>query len=158
METITFMKVSRLKRRAISNVVTSALMLTAVAVIGTGVVVWSNSNLKAYENNLATSASDKTNKINEIPVIENIILDPHPTGSKLANVTVTNSGTSGFNVTAITLINSTHTITNKVTNGGISAHSSKLFSYVFKWENGKTTTVQVTTARGTVISTQATHP
>jgi hypothetical protein len=147
-----------LKRRALSTVVTSAILLTAVAVIGTGVVLWSNSNLKSFENTLVTSASDKTNKINEIPIIENVILDPNNGGSKLVNVTITNSGTIGFNVTQITLNSSATTVINKVTNGGIIAHSSKLFSYTFNWVNSRITTVQVTTARGTVISTQAVHP
>ena|SRR6185312_3066156 len=146
------------KRRALSSVVTTALLLTAVAVMGTAVVTWSNYNLRTFENNLLTSASDKTNKINESPIIENVVLDPNPSGNKLVNVTVTNSGNVGFNVTKITLTNSTKTIENKVTNGGIVLHSSKLFSYAFKWENGKITTVQVTTARGTVISTQVMQP
>ena len=60
------------KRRAISTVVSTALMLTAVAMIGTGVVVWSNYNLRSFENVLVTSASNKTNTINEIPIIENL--------------------------------------------------------------------------------------
>ena len=142
------------KRRAISTVIATAMMLTAVAVIGTGVVVWSNSNLRSYENILVTSASNKTNTINEIPIIENVILDPNPTGVKLVNVTVTNSGSSGFTVKTIMLTNSTKTVVNTVSSGAIPAHTSKLFSYPFKWESAYITTVQITTQRGTTVSTQ----
>ena len=149
------MNISGNKRRAISTVVSTALMLTAVAMIGTGVVVWSNSNLSSFENVLVTSASNKTNTINEIPIIENVILDPNPSGTKLVNVTVTNSGSLGFTVKTITLTNSTKTVVNTVSSGGdVSTHSSKLFSYPFKWESTYFTTVKVTTTRGTTISTQ----
>jgi len=149
------MNVSMSKRRAISTVVTTAMMLVAVAMIGTGVVAWSNSNLRSYENILVTSASNKTNTINEIPLIENVILDPNPSGVKLVNVTVTNSGSAGFTVKTITLTDPTQNVVNSVSSGGgISAHTSKLFSYPFNWQNTYFTTVQVTTTRGTTISTQ----
>ena len=59
-------------RRGLSTVVTGAIMLTAVAVIGTSLVAWSNSNLQTFETGLANSASSKTDKINENLQIENI--------------------------------------------------------------------------------------
>jgi len=146
-----------LKRRALSTVVTAALMLTAVAMIGTGIVVWSNSNLRSFENKLITSASDKTNKINEIPTIENIILDPNPAGSKLVNVTITNSGTITFTVSTIQISDSTQSVV-KTVNVSIPKQSSQLFSYAYTWQSGKITTIQMTTSRGTLISTQVMHP
>jgi hypothetical protein len=145
-------------RRALSSVVTTAMMLTAVAVIGTGVVVWSNSNLKAFETTLVTSASDKTNKINEAPIIENIVFVPYLLGdpaTKYVNMTVTNVGTVGFNVTAIKITDGTTTKSYSITNGGIAPHLSTLFYKPFPWASGIPITITTTTKRGTVTSTQA---
>ena len=148
------------KRRALSTVVTTALLLTAVAVIGTGVVAWSNYNLRTFEANLVTSTSNNTNKINEIPIIENIVLVPnYPLfGINSVNVTVTNVGTIGFNVAKIQISDSTQSIIKTVAGGNITPHSSKLFSYSYQWIHGSITTVQITTARGTIISSQAMQP
>lgn len=146
------------KRRALSTVVTTAMLLTAVAVMGTGVVAWSNYNLRSFETNLVTSASNNTNKINEAPIIENVVLDPNPSGNKLVNVTVTNVGTVGFNVKTITISDSTQSATKTVSGGNVTPHSSSMFSYAYPWIKGKITTVQVITSRGTVISTQAMQP
>lgn len=146
------------KRRALSTVVTTAMLLTAVAVMGTGVVAWSNYNLRSFETNLVTSASNNTNKINEAPIIENVVLDPNPSGNKLVNVTVTNVGTVGFNVKTITISDSTQSATKTVSGGNVNPHSSSMFSYAYPWIKGKITTVQVITSRGTVISTQAMQP
>ena len=148
------------KHRGLSTVVTTAIMLTAVAVIGTGVVVWSNSNLRTFETNLVSSASDNTNKINENPRIENIVLVkdfPAPTINSV-NVTVSNVGTVGLNVTQIVLSDPSKSTTKTITDGGISPQSSKLFSYSFQWSNGVLTTVQVKTARGLQLTSQAMQP
>src|SRR5579872_3315983 len=91
-------------RRGLSTVITTAIMLTAVAVIGSAVVSWSNGNLKAFETSLASSSSDKTNKINENLLIENLAFCyncPPPISSKGINITLTNVGYVGLNVTQI---------------------------------------------------------
>lgn len=148
------------KRRALSTVVTTALMLTAVAVIGTGVVAWSNSNLRTFENNLVTSASNNTNKINEMPIIENVVLVPYiiigPT--EYVNTTVNNVGTVGINVITITISDYHQTISYPIASGKINPHSSSLFSEPFQYVSGKTVTIQVITGRGTTISTQVLPP
>ena len=152
------MKILRNKRRALSSVVTTAMMLTAVATIGTGVVVWSNSNLRSFETNLATSASDKTNKINESPIIEDVQLDPHGGAKDRVNVTVSNVGNTGFQVKQITISDTGQTKVNTVISGNIPIHSSSTFSYSYNWQSNLITTIQIQTARGTVVSTQAVHP
>ena len=144
-------------RRALSSVVTTAMMLTAVAVIGTAVVAWSNSNLKAFETTLVTSASDKTNKINEALIIENVVFVPYIINPLLpfVNMTVTNVGTTGFNVTTIQITDGTTTSSYSITQGAVPKHSSALFSQHFNWHSGIPVTITITTKRGTVISTQA---
>ena len=88
----------RNKRRALSTVVTTTIMLTAVAIIGAGVVAWANTNSRTFETILVSSASDKLNKINEMPKIENVVLSTGILGVNKINITVSNVGTVGFNV------------------------------------------------------------
>jgi archaellum component FlaF (FlaF/FlaG flagellin family) len=156
------------RRRALSTAVSMAIMLTAVVAIGTGVVAWSNTSLRTYEFNLATSASDKTNKINEMLIIENVVLQPNGAGPGLnaINITVTNIGTVGLNVTQIQVSDPTPLIIVKNVNlcapkcsttGAITPHSSGWFWYAYQWTANKIDTIQVTTGRGTVITTQAMH-
>jgi len=165
------MRFVRNRRRALSTVVTTALMLTAVAAIGTGIVAWSNTNLRTYETNLATSASDKTNKINEALIIENVVLTPLIAGLPVTpasiNMTITNVGSVGFNVTQIQVSDSSTSIVKvakacapNCSAGGaaIRPHSSGWFYYAFPWTANNIVTIQVTTVRGTTVITQAMHP
>ena len=151
------------RRRALSTVVTSAILLSFVAMIGTSVVAWSNTNSRAFENILVSSASDSLNKINEMLIIENVVLQskcvvPSNLG---VNTTVTNTGTVGINVTQIKISDSTQTATFKKSdflpapyNPVIMPQSSKSICVLYAWQTGYLTTVQVTTARGTVLTTQ----
>ena len=155
---------TRNTRRALSTVVTSAILLSFVAMIGTSVVAWSNTNSRAFESILVSSASDSLNKINEMLIIENVVLQNRCTapGTNGVNITVTNTGTVGINVTQIKISDSAQTATyNKTSflpgpsyNPVIIPKSSKSICIVYPWQTGYLTTVQVTTARGTVLTTQ----
>ena len=151
------------RHRALSTVVTTAILLSFVAMIGTSVVAWSNTNSRAFENILVSSASDSLNKINEMLIIENVVLQskcvvPFTNG---VNITVTNTGTVGINVTQIKISDSTQTATFKKSdflpgpyNPVIIPKSSSSICVLYLWQTGYLTTVQVTTARGTVLTTQ----
>jgi len=92
---------ARSRHRALSTVVTTAMLLTAVVVIGTGLVAWSNTNSRTFESILVSSSSNNLNKINEMPKIENVVLYNGALGINNINITVSNVGTVGFNVTNI---------------------------------------------------------
>ena len=86
------------KRRALSGIVTSAILLSAVSVMGLMIVIWANSNLQTHQAELDQTFADNHNKINERILIEHVWF-----GSSLAsiNVTMSNTGTLGLNVTEI---------------------------------------------------------
>src|SRR2546425_432713 len=107
------MAFTRNRHRALSTVVTSAILLSFVAMIGTSVVAWSNTNSRAFESILVSSASDSLNKINEMLIIENVVLQSKCIlfGLNGVNATVTNTGTIGINVTQIKISDSTQTAT-----------------------------------------------
>jgi len=97
------MTLVRSKHRALSTVVTTAMMLTAVVAIGTGLVAWSNTSVRTYETSLTSSAADKTSKINEMFAIENVAMLPNFRGPGInsMNITVTNTGTEGISIPEI---------------------------------------------------------
>jgi hypothetical protein len=154
-------------RRGLSTVVTSALMLTAVAILGSAVVSWSNENLKTFETSLSTLYSTNTNKINEFVTIENIAfcqncnggqLPQQPPGQPLqqhaVNITLANSGTIGLNVTQIKI----NTFIYKITNGGLLPNKSNLWELNYNWQSQIPITISVTTNRVSIFTTQVSAP
>ncbi len=170
------------RRRALSTIVTAGIMLSAVAVLGSAVISWSNGNLKVFETALTTTAVNSTNKINENLVMENIAFCSNcgPASSKnVINVTLTNTGTVGVRRTQIQ-VNSTTITSYYYSKSGPQYSSSSCpppsgvsaclpvnilpkQSYTIsatlqspaKWGSGKPDTITVTTARGSTFTTQA---
>ena len=154
------------RRRGLSTIVTAGILLTAVTILGTAIVSWSNGNLKTYETVLSNTASSNTNKINENLIIENILFCANcasPTNSVI-NVTLTNTGTVSVNVNQIQ-INST-AITTYVKSTSLPQNIAPQQSYTVAaqlsngktWQSKSTDTITVTTARGSTYTTQAAPP
>ncbi|MGI0027286.1 MAG: hypothetical protein ACREAD_05540 [Nitrosopumilaceae archaeon] len=147
-------------RRGLSTVVTTALMLTAVAILGSTIVAWSNNNLKLYEIALDSTASSNTNKINEFLTIENIWFCKTTcpvSGAPAVNVTLTNGGNIGLNVIDMKLVNTTKTLDVPL---NVLIKQGTSYSWQKKYQSNSNIpiTIYVTTARGTIISTQVVHP
>ena len=87
-----------LSKRGLSTAVTSAILLTAVAVMGIMLVSWSNMNLTRHQQDLDASFSDNLNRINEELLLGNIWFGNTPSNN--INITMNNVGTVGLNVTA----------------------------------------------------------
>ena|SRR5690348_13288333 len=153
-------------RRGLSTVVTTAIMLSAVAVLGTALIGWSNSNLKVFETGLSTSSADKTNKINENLQIENVWFyknKPILGQNGGVNVTLTNGGTVGLTVTDIKIIDSakSYDFPQNVAilpSKSYSAVGSPFNYLAYVWHSQVPITISVTTARGLIYTTQAAPP
>ena len=165
-------------RSALSTVVTSAILLTAVTGLGGGIVTWSSGNLKAFETSLMSDSTNATNQINENLIVENVafcnLCSQGVIGSTHAiiNITLTNTGTLPLNVTKIQ-INST-TIKQYTNTAGqpitatpkvIFPHQSYTVSTVLPsnppqmtWQSNRPDTITITTARGSIFTTQVAAP
>src|SRR6267143_4318673 len=99
-------KIGKYSRSGIASIVTTAMMLTAVAIMGSGVVVWGKSNFSANEMVVSSSTTDSVNRINENLAIEKIWFGANNT-QKFVNITMTNNGNIGLNVTQIQFSTST---------------------------------------------------
>ena len=141
-------------QRGLSTVVATALMLSAVAVLGTTLVLWSNSNLRGYETSLANTASSTTNRINEFLVIENVFFCKNHCNPSAINITLANYGNIGLNVTQIK-INSTNY---PISNVALSPSKEYKWNKTISWRSGKLQNITITTGRGSMFTTTVAGP
>ena len=152
------MKSYRWHKRALSTIVTGAILLSAVAIMGTMVVVWSQTLFSQHQTELQVSFSNNINKLHESLFIENVWFDAVPT-PKIVNVTLSNIGTIGLNITEIDLIDpddgSNLISTILISDGGIALNQlySKNVTYD-GWTVDTPINVVVYTERGNIITKQ----
>jgi hypothetical protein len=143
-------------RRALATVVSTGILLSAVAVMGSMMTAWSNSVFSNEQHEINTSYSDGVNKINELLVIENVWFGNNPT--KFVNVTTSNVGTVGLNVTKITLDNSIDKTNLLITNGGITINDYISTEINYNWTTTDPIKITVTTEKGSIYQTYAMGP
>jgi len=144
------------RRRALATVVSTGILLSAVAVMGSMMTAWSNSVFSNEQYEINAAYSDGVNKINELLVIENVWFGSNPT--KFVNVTTSNVGTVGLNVTKITLDNSIDKTNLLVTNGGIAINDYISTKISYNWTTTDPIKVTVTTEKGSIYQTYAMGP
>ncbi len=148
------MKLLRIRpKRGLSTVVTTAILLSAVSVMGIYLVGWSNSSLLNDQIRLENSFSDKINKLNEHVIIENVWFNDDP---YTVNVTLNNAGIIGLNITQIKLVNSSDTTVFAITNGGVFPKNTYSFQDTYVWVKNEIIDIYVTTARDRIFTTQVT--
>ena len=140
-------------KRGLSTVITTAILLTAVSIMGIYLVGWSNSSLINQQIKLENSFSDKINKLNEDIFIENVWFDDDP---YFINITINNVGIIGLNVTQIKLVNSSDTAIFAITNGGVVPKNTYPFQDTYVWVKNEIVDIYVTTARDRIFTTQVT--
>ncbi len=146
-------------KRALSTVVTSAILLSAIAVMGTMIVTWANMKLSSQEEALSLTFSDNINKLNEDFIVENVWYDYDLNN---VNVTITNVGIIGLNVTEIKFTDSSgsgNLVTLSITDGGLLVQKSFNTNVTYSGlTSGNAFNVVVTTERGNIIQKQVLPP
>lgn len=144
------------RRRALASIVTSAILLSSIAILGVGLVGWSNSNLLSHQKNLENTFSKNINKLNEHITFEKIWFGG-TTPNKFVNVTLTNTGNVGLNLTQIKFVNSSDSaeiLSSTVSDGGIQMFESHSSEINYEWSSGTAFDIIVTTGRETLFRTQ----
>ena len=151
-------------RRAIASVVTSAILLSAVSIMGAMLLAWSNTHLASQQQELEEVFSTKMNKINEDVSFSNVWFAT-PSGGMTENhlnVTISNVGILGLNVTTIRVVNTTasnYAISDyDYTNLGIVPYGSKSANVTYAWQSGDELDIVVFTGRGNQFITQEVAP
>ena len=89
------------RRRALATVITSAIMMTAVTILGGAGVVWSQTSLNTQQVEMTETVNDYVNKINESMMFEYVYCNTDPCDSVI--VVITNVGDLGVDVSKITI-------------------------------------------------------
>ena len=149
-----------MNRRALANVVTSAIILSAVSIMGAMMLAWSSSSLNTQKQEIEEVMSTQSNKLNEDLIFENIWFSTNCPGN-CANVTLSNVGTIGLNVTQIKFINGTTLAEVQIfsyTNAGIVPSGTFSTNATFPWVSGGDYDIVVFTNRGNQFTTQEVAP
>lgn len=144
-------------KRGLSTVVTGAILLSAVAIMGIMVVAWANTNLITHQIKLEETFSDNYNKINEKMLIEHVWFGN--TGPSI-NITMNNIGTIGLNVTTIKITNitSSQEYSYPYTDSGIFTGGTLSINQTFGWITNIPYEILITTGRDTQFRTESLSP
>ena len=145
------------KRRALSAVVTGAILLAAVSVMGISIIAWANTNLIVHQTELDETFAENHNKINERIIVEHVWFGN--TGPSI-NITMSNTGTLGLNVTEIKIqnIDSGQYYTYPQTDGGIIYQGEISFNETMSWIADTPYDIFITTDRGNIFDTEVLSP
>lgn len=146
-----FPKLSKKNRRGLSTVVSSAIIMAAVSIMGVMLVAWANTNLFTQQIEMENSFNDKMNKLNESLLVENIWFGTSPS---VVNVTLNNYGIIGLNVTEIWLKNSTETLIFTISDGGIVPSGDYSMEKTYYWNSSETVDFTIFTQRGNIFTAQ----
>jgi len=153
------MKSWRRRKRALSTIVTTAIILSAVAIMGSTVVAWANMKLSNQEQALSLTFNANINKLNEDFVIENVWFDYVLNN---VNVTITNVGILTLNVTEIKFTdpsNYNDLETLSITDGRILVQDYFSRNVTYSGlTSGDAFNVVVTSERGNIIQKQVLPP
>lgn len=152
-------------RRGLSTVVTSAILLAAVTIMGSMLLVWSQTSINEQKIELNMIFNTQMNKLNEDLIYENIWF-ALPGGNMTENhlnVTLRNVGILGLNVTSIRVTNVTGTNNTSLplfdfTNGGIVTYESLSVNVTYPWQSSDELDIIVFTNRGNQFITQVVAP
>lgn len=146
-------KTGKYYRSGLASIVTTAIMLTAIAIMGSGVVVWGKSNFSTNEMVVASSTVTSVNRINENLAIEKIWFGTNP--QKFVNITMTNNGNIGLNVTQIQFSTSTKSQQFQFSNQAILPKQTGSIQIPYNYNDNIPINILITTARGSIFTTQA---
>lgn len=150
-----------ISRRALSNVVTSAILLSAVSIMGAMMLAWSNTSLNIQKQDLEELFSTQVNKINEDLIFENTSFLSTCPVTKCINVTLGNVGTLGLNITQMKFVDGNTLAELKIfsyTNGGIVPSGSFSTNATYSWSTGDDIDIIVFTDRGNQFNTNVIAP
>ncbi len=139
--------------RALSEIPSAAILLFAVAVMGIGLLSWSNQTLSFSALELTNSYDSKINRLSEEILIEQVWFGTGST-NKFVNITLSNISNIGITLTEIELVNSTKTHTITTTQSLLPGDTYSL-EEVYVWTSGTPVDVTVITARENHFKTQA---
>lgn len=142
------------KRRALATVVTTGILLSAVAIMGSMLTAWSNSIFATEQHQLNTVYAEGVNKLNENLVIEHVWFGNETSPeNKFLNITISNVGNIGLKVTKITLDDKIKRADLLINDGAITRDNDFSTIINYNWTTTEPIQVTLTTEKGKTYQT-----
>lgn len=129
-----------------STVVTSIMLVSAVSILGSFVLSWTNATFASQRTNVANSANERVNFVRENFVIEDVWFFQNGTG-KYAIVTVRNTGDVAIKLSYVYINGSQAWAAGKTINLG----AIGTITVANNWGSGKPQSIWVETSRNTEV-------
>ncbi len=151
------------KRRAgFGTVISSVILVAAVAILGSVVLIWANSSLNVEKTKISNDFTKNSNLLRETFIVEDVWLSKSP--ADYVNITLRNIGDIAVNATAVnvTAIKSDGTLactgsppcTNMTSfsNAVMQSKQTLMLAIKVDWDNSnaKSLDITITTSRGSV--------
>ena len=122
------------------------MLVSAVAIMGTGLVAWSNSSFSITKQNIANSTDTKINMIRENYVVEDVWFYTQG-GTDYANVTVRNTGN------VVVKISNVYVNNTQVWNTGQNINATQAYTIKtsMDWSPNSLQNIWVKTTRGSEV-------
>ena len=122
------------------------MLVSAVAIMGTGLVAWSNSSFSITKQNIANSTDSKINMIRENFVVEDVWFYTQG-GTDYANVTVRNTGN------VVVKISNVYVNNTQVWNTGQNINATQAYTIktTVDWSPSSLQNIWVKTTRGSEV-------
>ena len=134
------------RRRGLATIVSTAILLSAVGIMGTTTVTWSQANLESREQVLESQYSTVINQIKESLTLEHVW---YKTAEQKLKLGLKNTGTIGLNVMEIKIEGTNRQVT-PMTNAGILPDEIFYTDIQYDWL-GDPIDLFVTTDRGSIF-------
>ena len=143
------------QRRGLATIITSAIMMSAVCILGSAGVVWSQSTLTTQQVEMTNVVNDYSDKLNESLNFEYVYCNDSPCETII--VIITNNGKVGLDVSKISISNKNSGFNkiHPVSNGSIMPDQSLVIPINDpSFSSHGVLDVTSTTNRGNTIQTQ----
>ena len=147
------------KRRALATIVTTGILLSAVAIMGSMLTAWSNSIFATEQHEMNTVYAEGVNKLNEFLVIEHVWFgNETDVPNKFVNLTISNVGNVGLSITKIRLDNSIDKTDYFINNGEIARGDYFSTEVNYNWTTTEPIQITLTTEKGSIYQTSVMGP
>ena len=148
-------------KRAISELPSASMLLFAVAVMGIGLLAWSNTTFLTQQDAINSQYSDILNKLNEEIFVENVWFVGASDQTRAVQIYATNIGSVGLTISEIKFVVPSNGTTLKSftsTDDAIKQKNSLLIEHAYAWQDDTLVDLIVTTTRGSTFKTQLVTP
>ena len=151
-------------KTGIGTVISSMILVAAVALLGSVVLIWANSSLNVQQTKISDDFAKNSNLLRETFIVEDVWLEGPPAPQDYVNITLRNIGDISVNATAVnvTAIKSDGTLacsgsppcTNMTNfnNAIIESNQTLMLAIKVNWDNvnAKSLDITITTSRGSI--------